>query len=69
MAHRADAKAFVGKGYTHHVVYNECAVAGHSSENSAKYDAEERNKKAKELGLEAIYSVAPANEAKMVVNE
>jgi len=57
MSHKADGKAFRSKGFTHHVVNHNFAVAGFKDEKSAIEDAEKRNDKALKLGIKPAYSV------------
>ena len=57
MSFKADAKAFQGKGFSHFVVRNGCAVSGFTSEDSAGQDANDRNARAKKLGVEQDYKV------------
>lgn len=69
MAHTADGKAFSSiKSFSHHVVHegSKTAVCGFLTEGSANEDAQNRNLKAKNLGIDAKYIVEPVSECTSV---
>ena len=68
MSHKADAKAFQGKGYRFHVVRNGSAVAGFVYGNSAERDANSRNAKAVKLGIDPAYKVESVDDCEYVVS-
>ena len=75
MAHKANSKAFchidsktkknLGPKYTYHVVSSGFAVAGFNNKEHANDDAKARTDKAKEMGIETVYTVEPMSEAEM----
>ncbi len=68
MSHKADAKAFQGKGYLFHVVRNGSAVAGFADAHSAETDANSRNEKAVKLGVDPLYGVENIDDCEYVVS-
>lgn len=67
MSHKADAKAFQGRGYHFHVVRNGSAVAGFAYDRSAETDANSRNAKAVKLGVDPAYKVESVDDCEYVI--